>query len=240
MYIYLITNRITGKYYVGKTTRTIQKRWNQHIYCSNRPDIKGVQSPYLYNSIRKHGPDNFKIETLCECPNELSLNAAEKFFIWITGSSKRSLGYNGTLGGDGGIPTEATRKKLSLLLTGKPKPPRTPEHKEKLREAARLSWAIRREKIAKEDGEKPEIILNKGKKIVSDQTRENMSKASLGKKKKPRTPEHQEKLNVSHRNKSKSLMGIPKVPWSEERKLAKSVEMTGKHRGPYKKRTIVK
>ena len=32
-YIYLITNKINGKQYVGQTIRTIEERWKGHIFC---------------------------------------------------------------------------------------------------------------------------------------------------------------------------------------------------------------
>lgn len=34
-YIYKITNNINGKMYVGKTERSINKRFSEHIYQSN-------------------------------------------------------------------------------------------------------------------------------------------------------------------------------------------------------------
>ena len=30
-FIYLITNNVNGKQYVGQTIQTIQKRWNSHV-----------------------------------------------------------------------------------------------------------------------------------------------------------------------------------------------------------------
>ena len=38
MFIYLITNKLTGKHYVGRTTRTIEVRWKEHIKCMNSGD----------------------------------------------------------------------------------------------------------------------------------------------------------------------------------------------------------
>ena len=44
-YIYLITNKINGKQYVGKTENTIDERWREHCndyqreHCEKRPLI---------------------------------------------------------------------------------------------------------------------------------------------------------------------------------------------------------
>ena len=64
-YIYLITNDINGKQYVGKTYyNNIQERWKEHLQdykkfrCEKRP---------LYNAINKYGFENFTISILEEC-----------------------------------------------------------------------------------------------------------------------------------------------------------------------------
>lgn len=96
-WIYCISNDINDKKYVGKTTKSIDKRLREHIRdsrkeeCSNRP---------LYRSIRKYGEDRFKIEILEEC-SELDLDLLEIF--WIKKLNTYEYGYNATLGGDGKI-----------------------------------------------------------------------------------------------------------------------------------------
>lgn len=34
MFIYLITNNVNGKQYVGQTTKTIEERWKRHCWQS--------------------------------------------------------------------------------------------------------------------------------------------------------------------------------------------------------------
>ena len=69
-HIYLITNNINGKKYVGKTELSIKKRWKQHIKDSKR---EKCEIRPLYRAIRKYGQNNFSI---CEIDtgygNELS------------------------------------------------------------------------------------------------------------------------------------------------------------------------
>ena len=94
-YIYKITNNLNQKIYIGKTLSTIEKRWREHCHdcynerCGNRP---------LYAAMRKYGIENFIIETVEECSDEV-LNEREIFWIEYYNSFKN--GYNATKGGDG-------------------------------------------------------------------------------------------------------------------------------------------
>ena len=65
-YIYLITNKINGKRYVGQTQQMdIQSRWRSHRKMS--PTCIGR---YLLCAYRKHGIPNFKFQIICICFNE--------------------------------------------------------------------------------------------------------------------------------------------------------------------------
>ena len=91
--IYLITNTLNGKNYVGKTKQKLEKRITQHKYDSR----KG--RPGLGAAIRKYGWENFSVEVLETCPVEM-LNEREMFWIREL-NSKAPNGYNLTDGGDG-------------------------------------------------------------------------------------------------------------------------------------------
>ena len=93
--IYKITNLINDKIYVGKTTKTLEKRFQWHYIdskknkCKNRP---------LYQDINKFGIDNFSIELLEEVEN----NPDEREIYWIDKLNSRiPNGYNIALGGEG-------------------------------------------------------------------------------------------------------------------------------------------
>jgi group I intron endonuclease len=112
--IYLITNLINNKYYVGQTRQSLNKRWSQH-----KSDAKCRHYYYLQKAINKYGSENFKIECLLEC----SLNDLDMFeekMILAYQSNDIKFGYNLTNGG-GGYNTksishsEETRIKQSLL-----------------------------------------------------------------------------------------------------------------------------
>ena len=93
-YIYVITNQINGKQYVGKTLLTIQDRWKTHVYDSTKLN---TQNRPLYKAFHKYGVDNFQIEELEECSAEESSN---KEMFWIKKLDTYHNGYNATLGGD--------------------------------------------------------------------------------------------------------------------------------------------
>lgn len=93
-FIYLITNNVNNKKYVGQTIGSIQERWNQHLRATRD---KG--SRHLYDAIKKYGYQSFSIQILEEVPNN-QLNERECYWISYYNSFKK--GYNMTSGGEGG------------------------------------------------------------------------------------------------------------------------------------------
>lgn len=89
MIIYKITNIVNGKFYIGKTTLTIQARFRTHYYNHFNSNT------HLYRAMRKYGFDNFCIEELES--NVIDLNQSEIRFI-----AELKPQYNMTQGGDGG------------------------------------------------------------------------------------------------------------------------------------------
>jgi len=94
-YIYVITNNINGKQYVGKTNDTIEARFKQHLLDSRKQTIENRP---LYKAIQKYGEKHFSIKQLEECPYQ---EANEKEIYWIGKLDTYKNGYNATLGGDG-------------------------------------------------------------------------------------------------------------------------------------------
>jgi len=95
-YIYLITNLVNGKKYVGCTTSTVEQRWVRHL-----SQVRSKRKFALHRAINQYGPHNFSVETLETVYGSLEdLFAAEVSQIH---SSKclAPIGYNLTVGGDG-------------------------------------------------------------------------------------------------------------------------------------------
>lgn len=115
-YIYLITNNVNGKMYVGQTSKTPLQRFKMHVQDSYRNNER--YNSALHRAIRKYGESNFKIETLEECEIE-SLNSKEIYWIDKLGTFKN--GYNMTLGGEGSnrldIPDKKEFTELSKIYT---------------------------------------------------------------------------------------------------------------------------
>lgn len=89
-WIYIITNNVNGKKYIGQTRqKNPRSRWRQH--CS---DPRGL----LKTAIDKYGKINFEFKLLVEVPNE-DLNNREQEEI-IKNNTLSPHGYNLHKGGD--------------------------------------------------------------------------------------------------------------------------------------------
>lgn len=93
-YIYVITNDINGKQYVGKTDCSIEKRFKEHVADSKR---KRCEKRPLYDAMNKYGIEHFHIEKLEQCSIEESNN---REIYWIEKLNTYHKGYNATLGGE--------------------------------------------------------------------------------------------------------------------------------------------
>jgi len=107
--IYLVTNNLNGKQYVGQT-----------IVAGNK-----VGHGYMVTAAyKKYGKENFTYETICsDLDNKAILNFAERFWIKVM-DSRTPNGYNIEHGGSSKDKvSDETRKKLSIANTGKKQSP---------------------------------------------------------------------------------------------------------------------
>ncbi len=113
--IYLIQNNINKKCYIGKSSN-IEKRWKYHK--ENYNNTKEYNKP-LYRAFRYYGLNNFSfiiIENIDNYnENSIFVNDREKY--WIEQYDSLKMGYNATIGGDGGITVENPREKYGKLTT---------------------------------------------------------------------------------------------------------------------------
>ncbi len=103
--VYLVSNKLNGKQYVGQTI-------NPHLPIGHGRIMK--------SAYKLHGKDNFDYEPLCtSIENRATLNAVERFWIAVLDTIVPN-GYNIELGGsEGSTWTEERRRKHSLALTGR-------------------------------------------------------------------------------------------------------------------------
>lgn len=96
MLIYMIENILNGKFYIGKTVKTVEERFKQHIRCAKR----GVNRK-LYDAMNHYGIDQFVFYVIEDnIQSEDVLN--EREIYWITKLNAIENGYNMAEGGDGG------------------------------------------------------------------------------------------------------------------------------------------
>jgi group I intron endonuclease len=109
--IYLITNKINTKQYVGQTWSSMKHRWQQHYSPSEKSCLK------LNRAIKKYGKDNLTIELITVCGMQETADYWEDFFIEKYDTIK--TGYNIRKGGSRGKHSEITKRKISKSNIGK-------------------------------------------------------------------------------------------------------------------------
>ena len=101
-YIYVITNNVNSKCYIGQTQVNIEHRWRQHKHSARYPEL---WSGILYKAMRKYGIENFHIKAISSFAfddiGELKkeLNIQERYYIQKYNSLMPN-GYNMTKGGE--------------------------------------------------------------------------------------------------------------------------------------------
>lgn len=107
-YIYKITNTLNNKVYIGQTSFSVEKRWQEHIKDSKRENLKNRP---LYAAFHKYGIENFIIEKIEETDNP---NEREQY--WIKQYNSYSCGYNATTGGEG-HPKDFSAAELEQIIS---------------------------------------------------------------------------------------------------------------------------
>ncbi|MFW5847598.1 MAG: GIY-YIG nuclease family protein [bacterium] len=104
--IYMITNLVNNKKYIGQTIRSIIRRIDDYK--------RGVGcNPYIIKAFNKYGFENFKFEVIDTASNLSELNEKEIKYIIKYNTTNRNLGYNIEAGGKNSSASNETRKKLS-------------------------------------------------------------------------------------------------------------------------------
>ena len=104
MQVYLLTNSITQKRYIGKTGVGLSRRWTVHKCNAKRGDVS-----HLYRSMRKHGAGVFVVELLEYDVSKEDINTRECYWI-----EQLKPEYNMTAGGEGGDTSSSPKFKKSM------------------------------------------------------------------------------------------------------------------------------
>lgn len=95
--IYLITNKVNDKKYIGQTTTSLKNRWLEHIYDAK---TKRTNMP-IHHAMNKYGVHNFIIEKIDSAKTREELNQKEEYYIKQYDTLvKHKNGYNVELGGN--------------------------------------------------------------------------------------------------------------------------------------------
>lgn len=108
--IYIITNSINDKVYIGQTIQTLNKRWEGHCRkaCS-----ENEANMHIKRAIFKYGKDKFTIKELEKCNIE-ELNEREIYYINLYNSYIN--GYNSTKGGSGNKPLKLSDEEQNDII----------------------------------------------------------------------------------------------------------------------------
>lgn len=108
--IYVITNTVNGKQYVGMTSMSVYNRWREHVYKSKQEYNTMYSSP-LQADIRKYGEDCFVHRVLVTTEDkELAMQLEDEATVML--DTHVPNGYNRQVGHHS-VRTEEARKKMS-------------------------------------------------------------------------------------------------------------------------------
>lgn len=105
--VYLITNLVNGKVYVGQTGWGHLRRWTQHKNSA----LRGTDTA-LGRAIVKYGVESFSVALLEDQLTKEGANLSEKFWIAHYKANTPRFGYNMTDGGDSYLPTDEAITKV--------------------------------------------------------------------------------------------------------------------------------
>lgn len=115
--VYKITNKVTGKVYIGITNQGAGARYRHHWYEART----GEPAP-IHRSMAKYGEENFTLEIIDFAETYEELKEKEKYWIKQYDSMNREKGYNLTEGGDGTfgrLHSEETKEKIRQKAIGR-------------------------------------------------------------------------------------------------------------------------
>jgi group I intron endonuclease len=177
--VYIHTNKINGKKYVGQTCQKPEKRWNHG---------KGYQdNPYFWSAIQKYSWDNFDHEIISSNLTKNEADNFERILIEKLNLLNPNKGYNLKDGGSHGQPSEIS--KINIKNAAK-KRNKNPEWRKKQSESH----------IGLQAGENNGMY---GKKH-SNEAKRKQREASLGKYP---SDETREKMSISHIGERNPMFG---------------------------------
>lgn len=97
-YIYGYQNKITSKWYVGQTSKSIEERHRLHLSSAYHETCSDYNCLF-HKKIREYGIENFELVLLEQVADKSLLDEREQYWIKEKKSFVRDNGYNLTTGG---------------------------------------------------------------------------------------------------------------------------------------------
>lgn len=228
--IYMVTNKVNGFTYIGKSARSCELRLARH-----RSDARNENGSVVSRAIRKHGGANFDFDILCSgMTDEDALNWTEKFLVKIYKDA--GLSYNMTDGGEGVcglVFSDEHRRKLVLARTGMKIRPMSADARENVGNATRgrkhgpcpehvraaVSLAQKGRKRTPEQIAKHKLAIT-GRK-ATDEQKAKATAAATGRKYGPMPDETKAKLSAA-------LTGRKPSPCSDELRAKRAAVQKGR------------
>lgn len=184
MNIYKTTNKVNGKIYVGKDV-------------THGAEYLG-SGVLLRKAIKKYGKENFEKTIIEECFSVEDLNAREVFWIKSLNSTDKKIGYNIAFGGTGGDTTtnlsdEKKKEKAQKFSESMKRVWNRPGYRERAANKMSSVWTPEYTKMMSEKMTGRKITWGKKmsegirrwnethKRVISEETKNKLSKASKGK-----------------------------------------------------------
>ena len=181
MVIYMTTNLINNKKYIGKDS-------------NNNPKYLGG-GIYLKKAFKKYGKKNFKKETLEECNNPQELKEREIYWLEFYNVKNNPSYYNATNNSCGAVHTEESKKSISRGMKGKnPYKDKTLEEMEEISKKKSISMLNGGAQILSEKFKGREVTWNEKLRVpksvvsakkgipLSDETKHKISKSLTGRR----------------------------------------------------------
>ena len=186
--VYMHTNKINNKSYVGITSKPVEQRWrnNGYGYKCNQ---------HFWNAICKYGWDNFDHDILFTNLTKEKACEIEKVLISVFMTQDPSMGYNKASGGEvneGFHLSDEAKKKLSEshkgIFDGQNNPMYGISPRERMDEVTYANW----KKAAQE-------------RLSSEEYREKLRKANIGKKYSDEINKKKGRKGKEHHNYGKTM-----------------------------------
>lgn len=162
-YLYIITNILSNKIYIGQT-KYPERRWRQHKNLSN----KKIKHQYIHYAMYKYGLENFTYEIIAQSITQEDADITEIDLIKQYDSCNPEIGYNFRSGGHVFERSMKTRKLISESLKGRS----SPRKGVVLSDEQKMKMSI----IAKNLGLKPPNLKNRK---LSDEHKKKLSDAKI-------------------------------------------------------------